>query len=56
MRGKVLEDWQKLCEQAVKEQNPEQLLELVKRINSLLPQKEQRLQRTLKERETENAP
>ncbi len=43
MRGEVLEEWQKLCDQAANEQDPKRLLELVKRINELLEQKEQRL-------------
>jgi hypothetical protein len=47
MRGEVLEEWQKLCDQAANEQDPKRLLELVKRINELLEQKEQRLQSKL---------
>jgi len=43
MRGEILEEWQTLCDQAAKEQDPQRLLELVKRINYLLEQKEQRL-------------
>jgi hypothetical protein len=43
MKGETLEDWQKLCDEAAKEQDPQRLLELVKRINFLLEQKEQRL-------------
>ena len=43
MKGEILVEWQKLCKQAATEQNPEKLLELVRRINFLLEQKEQRL-------------
>jgi len=43
MKGEILVEWQKLCKQAANEQDPEKLLELVKQINSLLEQKEQRL-------------
>ena len=43
MKGEILVEWQKLCKQAASEQDPEKLLELVKQINSLLEQKEQRL-------------
>ena len=43
MKGVILVEWQKLCQQAATEQDPEKLLDLVKRINSLLEQKEQRL-------------
>ena len=43
MKGEILVEWQKLCQQAATEQDPEKLLDLVKRINLLLEQKEQRL-------------
>jgi hypothetical protein len=43
MKGEILVEWQKLCPQAATEQDPEKLLDLVKRINFLLEQKEQRL-------------
>ena len=43
MKGEILVEWQKLCQQAATEQDPEKLLDLVKRINFLLEQKEQRL-------------
>jgi hypothetical protein len=45
MQGERLSEWQRLCEQAAIEQDPEKLLELVKRINTLLEEKEQRLMR-----------
>lgn len=43
MKGEILVEWQTLCQQAATEQDPEKLLDLVKRINFLLEQKEQRL-------------
>ena len=43
MQGEVLVEWQELCQQAAAEQDPEKLLDLVKRINFLLEQKERRL-------------
>ena len=43
MKGEILLEWQKWCKQAAAEQDPEKLLDLVKRINHLLEQKESRL-------------
>jgi hypothetical protein len=43
MQGKVKERWQELCEQACREQDPEALYELVRQINLLLQEKEERL-------------
>ena len=43
MKGETLVEWQKLCKQAAIEHDPEKLLDLVKRINFLLEQKERRL-------------
>ena len=43
MKGEILVEWQMLCQQAATEQDPERLLDLVKRINLLLEQKERRL-------------
>ena len=43
MRGETKELWFKLCEQAAVEQDPARLLELVREINRLLEEKEQRL-------------
>ena len=45
MRGETKERWQKLCEQAANEQDPEQLLILIQEINQLLEEKEKRLLR-----------
>jgi hypothetical protein len=45
MQGETKEQWQKLCEQAAVEQDPEKLLELAKEISALLDEKEQRLHR-----------
>lgn len=44
MQGPVRERWQQLCEQAANEQDPKRLMELVKEINRLLLDKQQRLQ------------
>ena len=43
MQGETEERWRILCEQAVHEQDPRQLLELVAEINKLLLEKEERL-------------
>ena len=43
MQGETRDRWQKLCEQAAVEQDPEKLLELAREISALLDEKEQRL-------------
>lgn len=43
MKGETRERWQHLCARAADEQDPQKLLELVKEINRLLEEKEQRL-------------
>ena len=43
MLGPNRERWQELCARAADEQDSEKLLELVKQINTLLEEKEQRL-------------
>ena len=43
MKGEKLEQWRQLCELAAIEQDPQRLLALVKEINRLLEEKEQRL-------------
>ena len=43
MQGEKEELWRTLCEQAVHEQDPRRLLELVAEINKLLEEKEERL-------------
>ena len=43
MQGAVKERWMELCELAANEQDSQKLLELVKEINRLLEEKEQRL-------------
>jgi uncharacterized FlaG/YvyC family protein len=43
MSGENAELWQKLCEQASKEQDPKKLAELVEEINRLLEAKQRRL-------------
>jgi hypothetical protein len=46
MQGKTKEMWMQLPEQAAVEQDPAKLLELVKKINRMLEEKEKRLIRT----------
>ncbi len=36
------EDWRQLCEQAVREEDPQRLLELVHKINRILAEQESR--------------
>lgn len=43
MKGEKKEIWMHLCEQAVVEQDPEKLMDLIKQINQLLEEKERRL-------------
>jgi hypothetical protein len=45
MKGETKEIWQQFCEQAAVEQNPDKLLALVKEINRMLEEKENRLLR-----------
>ena len=45
MQGKLKEDWMELCEQVAVEQNPARLLELVRELNRMLEEKQQRLKR-----------
>lgn len=52
MKGEILVEWQRLCKQAASEQDPEKLLDLVKRINVLLEQKEQRLVENRKQQDS----
>lgn len=44
MQGETKRTWQKLCEQAATEQDPERLMALIEEINELLLAKEKRLQ------------
>jgi hypothetical protein len=43
MKGEKLEQWKQLCELAAIEQDPKRLIALVREINRLLEEKEQRL-------------
>jgi hypothetical protein len=43
MQGENAERWRKLCGQAAIEQDPDKLMELIREINRLLDEKEQRL-------------
>jgi hypothetical protein len=43
VRGETKERWQKLCEQAATEQDPQVLMKLIEEINALLEEKERRL-------------
>lgn len=45
MRGKVKEDWMQLCEQIAIEQDTDQMIKLVRELNRMLEEKEQRLER-----------
>jgi hypothetical protein len=45
MKGERGERWRDLCSQAAEEQDPDRLMELVREINQLLEEKEQRLKR-----------
>lgn len=45
MLGETRERWQKLCEQAAVEQDPEKLMELIRQITHLLDEKEKRLKK-----------
>jgi len=48
MKGEKREQWKRLCEQAANEQDTQKLLELVREINRLLEEKEQRLRQESK--------
>ena len=43
MQGKIKEKWMEFCERAAVEQDPDNLMLLVKEINRLLEEKEERL-------------
>jgi hypothetical protein len=43
MQGENAERWRMLCERAASEQDPARLMELVREINRLLEEKEERL-------------
>jgi hypothetical protein len=43
MQGEANERWMQLCQRATTEQDPEQLLELIREINNLLEEKHARL-------------
>jgi hypothetical protein len=43
MQGPTKERWQELCKLAAVEQDPSKMLELIREINALLIEKEQRL-------------
>jgi hypothetical protein len=45
VKGEKLELWQQLCAQAAVEQDPQKLIELVKEIDRLLGEKQDRLNR-----------
>jgi hypothetical protein len=52
MRGEAKERWQRLCEQAVVEQDPERLIELTTEITRLLEEKEKRLRSQKENKQT----
>lgn len=43
MQGKVKEEWMQMCERAAIEQDSEKLMALVREINRMLDEKDQRL-------------
>ena len=43
MRGEKREQWMELCDQVAHEQDPDKVLELVKKLNEMLEEKERRL-------------
>jgi hypothetical protein len=45
MKGERGERWRDLCSQAAQEQDPDRLLDLIRQINELLDEKEERLKR-----------
>ena len=45
MHGKVKEGWMQLCEQVAIEHDTERMIELVRELNRMLEEKEQRLER-----------
>ena len=45
MKGERGERWRVLCSQAATEQDPDRLMELIRQINELLEEKEERLKR-----------
>jgi hypothetical protein len=47
LKGEKREIWMHLCEQAVVEQDPDKLIDLIKQINQLLEEKELRLKGNL---------
>jgi hypothetical protein len=49
MIGENKERWQELCELAEKEQDPDQLIALIREINQLLEEKQSRLTHQPKE-------
>ena len=44
MQGETKEHWVDVCERAATEQDPERLMMLIKELNDLLTQKQERLQ------------
>jgi len=48
LKGEKKEIWMHLCEQAVIEQDPEKLMDLIKQINQLLEEKERQLKSDFK--------
>jgi len=52
VQGPVKDQWDALCEQAAVEQDPQQLITLVKEINRLLAEKQDRLEAKATKQET----
>ena len=54
VQGEIKEQWMRLCKMAAAEQDSEKLLEIVKEINRLLEEKEQRLSKLRQPAENKN--
>jgi hypothetical protein len=50
MRGEKREEWERLCQFAADEKDPDKLMKLIERINQLLQEKEERLQQQRQEK------
>jgi len=54
VQGEIKEQWMRLCEMAAAEQDSQKLLAIVKKINRLLEEKEQRLSKLRQPAENKN--
>jgi hypothetical protein len=56
MKGQTIERWQQLCALAVEERDLDKVLEIVKEINRLLEEKEQRLKKARSGSDSQTTP